>query len=660
MSQIIIGIDGGGSKTTGRALVFDKTLKSKQENSSVLFDELQTSASILAEYAGGPCALTNDFHQSCTNLSAVLQKLGEIGKFEVTDAIVAAGVSGAENDILNKKLRNHLLSQFFLEKERLIVTSDARVSAIGAGGNQPVVCVALGTGSVATVIDEESRFTQVGGWGFSIGDEGGAAFMGKLAVQQTLSEIDKCIVQKSLDESLLAQQIKKTIGSNKQTILAWLSQASAFDYGQLAPIVTTLRDSCSVANAVFQQHIVEVERLINSAALREDIPIVLSGSLASITRENLSPRLSNKIQQAKGSAIDGACFVALEHDLNQAKKRIDAHSKMTQKASSDGRESANVSLEANSNMSNHNESTLIAQLDTLLSESRNPKSMDIDLLATQQVLSLINQEDSMVPKAIKSEIPAISDAVNAIVNAFKDGGRLVYLGAGTSGRLGILDAVECPPTFSVDSDLVLAIIAGGDKAVYKAVEGAEDNELLAVEDLEKNNLSAQDVLVGIAASGRTPYVLGGLAYAKKQGATTVSITCNPNSALTTSADIAICAEVGPEVLTGSTRMKSGTAQKLILNMLTTASMIQLGKCYENLMVDVNASNKKLVARAIRIVMQATSCSQEQAKQALDDADYRAKLAILIIKSQLTKEKASLLLDKHEGRLRRAIEALSLQ
>ncbi|OOF40657.1 N-acetylmuramic acid 6-phosphate etherase [Rodentibacter rarus] len=299
--------------------------------------------------------------------------------------------------------------------------------------------------------------------------------------------------------------------------------------------------------------------------------------------------------------------------------------------------------------------TLLNTLSTLITEQRNPNSMNIDQLSPLEIVRLMNQEDKQVPLAIERVLPQIAQAVERIVYAFQQGGRLVYLGAGTSGRLGVLDASECPPTFGVSGEMVKGIIAGGEQAIRYPIEGAEDNQQAAVEDLQAINFSAQDVLVGVAASGRTPYVLGALNYAKQLGATTISIASNPNSPMAQLADISIDTVVGAEVLTGSSRLKSGTAQKLVLNMLSTASMILIGKCYENLMVDVQASNEKLKARAVRIVMQATDCDSPTAEQALMLAEQNAKLAIMMILSGLPKEVAKPLVEKEKGFLRKALE-----
>ena len=298
---------------------------------------------------------------------------------------------------------------------------------------------------------------------------------------------------------------------------------------------------------------------------------------------------------------------------------------------------------------------LLQTLSTLITEQRNPNSMHVDSLSALEIVQLMNEEDKRVPLAIEKCLPQIAQAVECIVAAFQQGGRLVYIGAGTSGRLGVLDASECPPTFGVSPEMVKGIIAGGERALRHPIEGAEDSKAQAVVDLQTIHFSSKDVLVGIAASGRTPYVIGALEYAKSLGSVTVSIASNPNSAMANIVDIAIDTVVGPEVLTGSSRLKSGTAQKLVLNMLTTASMILMGKCYQNLMVDVQASNEKLKARAIRIVMQATDCDKALAEETLKQADQNAKLAIMMILSGLDRAQAEALLEKHQGKLQLALK-----
>ncbi|WMT86172.1 N-acetylmuramic acid 6-phosphate etherase [Pelagibacterium sp. 26DY04] len=298
-------------------------------------------------------------------------------------------------------------------------------------------------------------------------------------------------------------------------------------------------------------------------------------------------------------------------------------------------------------------SVLMAELGQLVSEARNPATMQIDLMSTNEILAAMNAEDAKVSRAVETELPHIGAAVDKIVEAFKAGGRLIYMGAGTSGRLGVLDASECPPTFGVPEGMVVGLIAGGDRALRYPIEGAEDDRGEGRRDLERVEVSAKDVVVGIAVSGRTPYVIGGLDYAAGIGATTVALSCNPDSVIARMADIAISPVVGPEALTGSTRLKSGTAQKLVLNMLTTASMIRIGKSYENLMVDLSVSNEKLAARATRILVEATNCTPEEAENYLAQSNNNVKLAILMALTGLDAKAGEAALIEADGFLRRA-------
>ncbi|MCU6354847.1 N-acetylmuramic acid 6-phosphate etherase [Morganella morganii] len=293
-------------------------------------------------------------------------------------------------------------------------------------------------------------------------------------------------------------------------------------------------------------------------------------------------------------------------------------------------------------------------LTSMITESRNPASADIDSLPTLDMLRVINREDQTVALAVEKTLPQVAQVVDAVAQAFRLGGRLIYMGAGTSGRLGILDASECPPTFGTPAEQVVGLIAGGHKAILKAVENAEDNRELAVSDLKALNFSEKDVLVGIAASGRTPYVLGGMEYALSLGATVAAVSCNPDSEMSRLAGIAITPVVGPEVITGSSRMKAGTAQKLILNMITTGAMIRSGKVYGNLMADVEATNAKLVERQKRIVMAATECDRATAEQALAACDGHCKTAIVMILAQLSAGDAKALLAQHQGFIRDAL------
>lgn len=292
----------------------------------------------------------------------------------------------------------------------------------------------------------------------------------------------------------------------------------------------------------------------------------------------------------------------------------------------------------------------------MTTESRNPHTMELDRMSELEIVTAMNQEDAKVPQAVSRCLPQIAQAAAFAVEAFRNGGRMFYLGAGTSGRLGVLDAAECPPTFGVPREMVVGLIAGGDQAFTTAIEGAEDSLTLAEEELKAHDLSGRDFVVGIAASGRTPYVLGGLEYAKSLGCHTAAIACNAGSAVGKAAELAIEVDCGPEVLTGSTRLKSGTAQKLILNMISTASMVRMGKAYQNLMVDVVQTNEKLCVRAENIVMQATGVDRTEARRVIDEAGGSAKTAITMILAGCTAQQAAQRLETAGGFVRAAIQS----
>ena len=297
------------------------------------------------------------------------------------------------------------------------------------------------------------------------------------------------------------------------------------------------------------------------------------------------------------------------------------------------------------------------KLENLTTESRNSSSLNIDKVSTLDMVKIINNEDKKVALAVEKELVKIAEAIDGIVSGMQKGGRLIYIGAGTSGRLGILDASECPPTYGVSEELVQGIIAGGTEAIFRAKEGAEDSKELAIEDLKSKNITENDTIVGLAASGRTPYVIGGLEYANKIGALTVSITCNANSEVAKVSKVSIAPVVGAEVVTGSTRMKAGTAQKLVLNMLSTGTMIKLGKVYGNLMVDVRATNKKLVERAKKIVCEATEVDREVAEKVLKETNYDVKLSILMILTGLDINEAKEKLTQNKGYIAKAMETI---
>ncbi len=293
-------------------------------------------------------------------------------------------------------------------------------------------------------------------------------------------------------------------------------------------------------------------------------------------------------------------------------------------------------------------------LTTLTTESRNKETMNLDEMSPLEIARVMNQEDEQAVLAVRKVLPQIATAISWATESLKAGGRIIYLGAGTSGRLGVLDAAECPPTFGVSPDMVVGMIAGGEGAFIKAREGVEDSKTLGAEDLKSKNLTEKDIVIGLAASGRTPYVIYGLQYAKSIGCRTVAIVCNLHSPLSRTADLAIEPVPGPEVLTGSTRLKAGTVQKQILNMISTGSMVGIGKVYQNLMVDVQQTNEKLKVRAQNIVMDVTDCSRERAAEALEASDGKVKTAIVMILKGCTSQEAGEQLEKAGGHIRQAI------
>lgn len=301
-------------------------------------------------------------------------------------------------------------------------------------------------------------------------------------------------------------------------------------------------------------------------------------------------------------------------------------------------------------------SNLFQQIQSLATEQRNPASMQFDAASTREILEVINTEDHKVPIAVREELPYIVEAVEIVVEAFKKGGRLFYAGAGTSGRLGILDASECPPTYGTPPDMVQGLIAGGLEAVFRSQEGAEDFEENGMRHIKEAGVNAADVVCGIAASRRTPYVVGAVKYARSLGCKTLFITCNPRANFDLDVDVAMCPVVGPEVIMGSTRMKSGTAQKLVLNMITTASMVRLGKVYENMMVDLQMTNKKLVERSRRTVMMATGVDYEEAARVLESVGGHVKTALVVILAGVSPEDATARLEAVGGFVRQAVAA----
>lgn len=296
----------------------------------------------------------------------------------------------------------------------------------------------------------------------------------------------------------------------------------------------------------------------------------------------------------------------------------------------------------------------MAELKSLMTETRNKNTMNLDEMTPYEIVSIMNEEDEKVVKAVYNVLPEISRTIEWAIESLTQKGRIIYIGAGTSGRLGILDAVECPPTFGVDYNTVVGVIAGGEEAFVKAKEGAEDSLELGAEDLKRIDLKKEDIVIGLAASGRTPYVIGAFRYASEIGCRKVAVSCNDNSEISQEADIAIELLTGPEVLTGSTRLKAGTAEKMVLNMISTASMVGTGKVYQNLMVDVRKTNEKLVSRAENIVMEAVGCDREKAREALKEAEGEAKLAITKMLLNCDIETARTCLEQAGGKVKVAV------
>lgn len=289
-------------------------------------------------------------------------------------------------------------------------------------------------------------------------------------------------------------------------------------------------------------------------------------------------------------------------------------------------------------------------LEGLTTEARNEATKKIDQVSTLEMVTLINQEDQKVAQAIEKVLPQIAAAIDAAAERFKKGGRLIYCGAGTSVRLGALDAIELTPTYSVSPERAFGILAGGEKAMYQAIEGAEDSKELAIEDLTQHQLTARDVVIAIAASGRTPYAVSAIEYGKKVGALTISVTCNNQSPMNQLAEIGIAPIVGPEVITGSTRMKAGSAQKMVLNMFSTGIMVKVGNIYQNLMVNVQPTNEKLIQRATNIIKEAAEIEESQAKEYLEAAQLEVAPAIVMAKAHVDFQKAKQLLAEHDGRI----------
>ncbi|GAA0292652.1 hypothetical protein GCM10009128_08930 [Psychrosphaera haliotis] len=631
--KFIIGIDGGGTKTVGQIV----NLSNSQR-----FDATT-----------GPSSLSQDVEKASETLSHLITDL--IQQANAQNVSVAIGVAGGGNSSLVRRCQELIINETGISQ--LAIVEDCETALLGAKGaslNDDVALVTLGTGSfVATSLDNKSSYS--GGWGFPVGDEGSGAKLGFYLVNHFLKMWDASQAENTdnppQNQDPLYSLLVTKLGANKDEILHQLSSASQSDFSSLAPLAFEFFTSSKLAKAVLNKHLQDVVELLSSIKSPE---IILTGGLASNTLEHLIaadliPNITKRIRIIKSPSLLGALLMAESID------GIVNDGRVINGDSVAGNNTLADSVQEATTQSTQKNDNNLTPLDKLVSEQRNPASTHLDIMNSQQIVSLMNAQDMLVPQAIETVSASIAEAIDTITHSLNNNGRLIYMGAGTSGRLGVLDAVECPPTFSTNPNTVIGLLAGGEGAMFKAVEGAEDSVELGQQDLVNLNLTAADVVVGIAASGRTPYVIGGLNYAKSLGCQTISVTCNPVATINDIASIPIAVNLGPEVLSGSTRLKAGSAQKMILNMLSTGTMVQLGKCYENLMVDVKASNKKLVKRACRIIEQACDVSFEYAEHLLNDAQYNVKLAILMHKSGLSREHATQHLANHNGFLRRALE-----
>lgn len=593
-----IGVDGGGSHV--RVVVVDENLRShgyvegKSVNPSSVGHE--TARERIQEA-----------------LRAVLRAAPS-----TRDQIagVGVGIAGASAEHSADWLREVIAA--VLPDVPVIASSDLEIALTGAHGQRYGALLLAGTGSAALAISEDGRSALVDGWGYLLGDEGSGFWLGQQALKAiTLAADGRGPATRLVDAILPHLNLSQPRG-----LIRWLyhgEQADTARIAGLAPLVLQVCDhGDDVAERIVEQAAHNLVTLCRTALARinaPEAPIAFGGGL--LTRDNaLSRRVCEllnlpEIPRPRYDPVYGAALLA----------------KLETKAS------APIGV----------------------TEARNPRSAEIDKLDTLAMLRIINAEDQGVPVAIAEALPQIAAAVDVIAAKLGAGGRLFYVGAGTSGRLGVLDAVECVPTFGTPPELVQALIAGGDRAFVRAVEGAEDDREAGASDLTARGLTAADVVVGIAASGRTPYVLGAVEAARRIGAATIGVACNAPAPLLDAVDTPIGVPVGPEVITGSTRMKAGTAQKLVLNMLSTGAMIRLGKVYGNLMVDVRVTNAKLSDRANRIVREVTGATADQAAEALKLTNNDVKLSIVMIKQGVSLGEATRLLASTEGRLRDIID-----
>jgi N-acetylmuramic acid 6-phosphate etherase len=660
--NFIIGIDGGGSKTIGRLIKADPATEINESY-------LKNDANLFSHETCGS-SLSQDFDSSVITLKNLISHLfclaGEQAQLESKEleskAIMAnhsvsitLGLAGAGNKALATRCHNEL--QQWLPSAIINVLEDCDTAMAGVVGNalafsgglessennDSVGLISLGTGSFFGK-HQNGKNTFVGGWGFPVGDDCSGAAIGFAAVQLFLHLFDNetwhARKQEERPESSdLFSFLSTKIGTDKSTVLDWLKTATQQHYSQLAKPLFELADKgCVDSIQVLQSQAQKLSRYID-LYFSETTDVYITGTVGLALKAYIK-KPTPLIESPKPS-LDGATFFAFQ-------------ALESQKSAPNITVSQHLITSENRNTTSVQNTSAIAQLKT---EQRRQASMNLDKLSSYEIVSLMNDHNAEIPAVLNQAKKTIALAVDKARDAIANGGRIIYCGAGTSGRLGVLDAVECPPTFSSRPEQVIGLIAGGDSAMYSAVEGAEDDPELGALDLQELNITSQDCIIGIAASGRTPYVIGALEYAQSVNAVTVAVSNNPQAQISQLADVSIVADVGPEVLTGSTRLGAGTAQKMILNMITTGAFVQNGKCFENLMVDVSVTNHKLHKRALNIIKQAAQVDESQADQALAAANQNVKLAILMLKSELHLAQAIEKLRDHDDNLRTALRHL---
>ena len=621
----VLGVDGGATKTT--AVVLDEEAGERGRGqggpSNIHVVGRQAAKAALAEAIGG-----------------ALQAAGLTAEGIAAVGLGMAGI-GRPTDRAAIEQMVREIGPF----PRLVVAHDAETALVGGVGRRHGLVVIAGTGSIAYGVNARGEARRAGGWGYRLGDEGSGYWIGREALRALIRASDGRGPATQLEKWLLAHL---GLASPEELIpLVYDGGLSTPDMAALTPLVVqTAAEGDAIARAILRQAGRELAQ-VAAAVIRglgmeeESFEAVLTGGVlqsSEIVRQTLVQLLRAMAPNAqpiapRRDAAVGAALLALSPGPGsrgaEEQRREDVLSPAPQLLRSSAQERS-------------------------LTEARNPATMDIDSLPTAEIVALINAEEAGVAQAVQQELPAIVQAVERIVERLRRGGRLLYCGAGTSGRLGVLDAAEMVPTFGTEPEMVQAFIAGGQKAITEAIEGAEDDHQAGAEAMHQAGVREADVVVGIAASGRTPWVLGALAEARRRGALTIGLACTRHSLLEELAEVTIAPLVGPEVIAGSTRLKAGTAQKMVLNMLSTATMIRLSKVYGNLMVDVRPTSDKLRERARRILQEAAGVGPEAAEQALEVAGYQVKVALVMLLAGVGAEEARRRLGQAAGDVRRAL------